>query len=200
MTSYTDNEREAFAVSTGPFEYPEVGVRDSVVSSELGTEANPIVIGDDPAPLGSASTEGNMRGSPKPEGTQSNAIYPKNCSSPLDSAPKVIYEDCYDDTDQLSSDADTEVMTSPQFRAALVDESLPDPADECEAVATASICDSTSHDPEDLRIEELPTDHPQSDEKAPQTIDDSSLDLQGCDTLQTGRRENGAYASTGKLD
>jgi hypothetical protein len=69
-------------------DWPEVVVRDSIVAHELGTQANPIVIGDDLAPLGSAS----------------NSI--------------VIQVDegwCHDDPDQLGSDADTEVMATPQF-------------------------------------------------------------------------------------
>lgn len=56
MTSSTEDEHETFtSIPTWPCEWPEVVVRDSIVAPELGTQANPIVIGDDPAPLGSAS-------------------------------------------------------------------------------------------------------------------------------------------------
>jgi hypothetical protein len=61
------------------------------------------VIGDDLAPLGSASN------------------------------PIVIHVDedwCYDKTDQRSSDTDTEVMATPEFWEALIDESFSVQADE----------------------------------------------------------------------
>jgi hypothetical protein len=65
-----------------------VVVCDSIVAPELGTYANPIVIVDDLAPLGSASN------------------------------PIVIYVDegwCRDELDQLDSDADTVIMATPEF-------------------------------------------------------------------------------------
>lgn len=73
---------------TWPCEWPEVVVCDSMVAAELGTYANPIVIGDDLAPLGSASN------------------------------PIVIQVDggwCRDEPNQLGSDADTEIMATPEF-------------------------------------------------------------------------------------
>lgn len=42
------------SIPTEPCEWPEVVVRDSKSHPGLGTEANPIVIGDGSAPLGSA--------------------------------------------------------------------------------------------------------------------------------------------------
>ncbi|KAJ5664303.1 hypothetical protein N7507_005034 [Penicillium longicatenatum] len=152
MTSNADNERGVFAVSTGPFECPEVGVRDSTITFELGTEANPIVIGDDRAPLGSASnpivihvgenwcydkidqlsahadstralpsTEANWDDSIAAKGTQSNAIYTENDPCPFGLAPNpVIHEDWYYETDQLSSDANTEVMTANSWRSSAI--------------------------------------------------------------------------------
>ena len=83
----------------------------------LGTQANPIVIGDSLAPLGSASN------------------------------PVVIYinEDwCYDKTDRCDSDADTEVMAIPEFWDALIDESFSIPADERGTVSASSVGALTS--------------------------------------------------------
>jgi arginase family enzyme len=61
-------------------------VRNSIVSPELGTQANPIVIGDDPASLGAVSN------------------------------PIMIYVNegwCYDETGQLVFDAHTDIMATP---------------------------------------------------------------------------------------
>jgi hypothetical protein len=43
------------SIPTRPCEWPEVVVCDSIVYPKLGTQANPTVIGDNLAPLGSAS-------------------------------------------------------------------------------------------------------------------------------------------------
>lgn len=83
-------------------------------------------------------------------------------------------------------------MTIPKFWAALIDRSFPDSANECEAIASASIRDSTSHDPEDLRIGELPTKNSHLD-KTSETPDDPSLELQHCAIVRTGRRENSKF-------
>ncbi|KAJ5664299.1 hypothetical protein N7507_005030 [Penicillium longicatenatum] len=65
-------------------------------------------------------------------------------SSPsLGSNPTVIYEG------GLSSDADIEYMTTPEFWAA-INQSFPNPTDESKAIASASIRDSTTPDPKDL--------------------------------------------------
>lgn len=48
MRSFTEKEQETC-------DGPEVVVRHSIVAPKLGTQANPIVIGDNPAPLGSVS-------------------------------------------------------------------------------------------------------------------------------------------------
>jgi DUF1365 family protein len=61
-------------------------VRNSIVSPELGTHANPIVIGDDPASLGAVFN------------------------------PIMIYVNegwCYDETGQLVFDAHTDIMATP---------------------------------------------------------------------------------------
>jgi hypothetical protein len=105
-----------------------VVVYDSIVAPNLGTQAYPIVISDDPAPLGSASN------------------------------PIVIHVDedwCRDKIDQLGSDADTEIMATPEFWDAWTRESLTAPPVEGEAVASfpihavsrSSVCEN----PEDFR-------------------------------------------------
>jgi hypothetical protein len=71
-----------------PCEWPEVVVCDALSRPELGTQANPILITDDSAPLGSASN------------------------------PILIQVDegwCRDDSDQRGSDANTVIMTTPEF-------------------------------------------------------------------------------------
>ncbi|GKZ26482.1 hypothetical protein AbraIFM66951_003624 [Aspergillus brasiliensis] len=120
MTSYTDREHKAYAVldllNT---------LNGSVISSDLGTEANPIVIGDDLAPLGSAFnpiaihvdenwcyneiyrltsyTDPTHALSIATEGTRFNTIYTADgsSSSGSGSSPAVIHKDW------LGSDADT---------------------------------------------------------------------------------------------
>jgi hypothetical protein len=81
MSSFTEKAHETC-------EWPEVVVCDSLARPELGTQANPILIADDLAPLGSASN------------------------------PIVIQVDegwYHDDSDQRGSDADTVIMASPEF-------------------------------------------------------------------------------------
>ncbi|KAJ5198770.1 uncharacterized protein N7498_007887 [Penicillium cinerascens] len=63
-------------------------VREVLDLPEPGTESNPIVVEDDPAPLGSASN------------------------------PIVIYDDeewCHDEAEQLGSGDDTDIMSTPEF-------------------------------------------------------------------------------------
>jgi hypothetical protein len=87
------------------------------------------VIRDDPTPLGSASN------------------------------PIVIQvdEDCgYDEAEQLGSDADIEIMATPEFWEKLIDESFPVPADERADVNPISVLSPTTQlaceDPGELRI------------------------------------------------
>ena len=124
-------------------------------------------------------TEADWHDSIATEGTQSNTIFTENDSPLFGSAPNpiVIYEDWYHKIDKISSDTDTEIMTIPEFWDALTDKIFPDSVDESEAVASALIYNLTSYDPEDLRIGELPTNNPYSNEKTPETSDDPSLEL-----------------------
>lgn len=76
------------AIPSEPWEWPKVVVRDSKSHPELGMEANPIVIGDESAPLGSAFN------------------------------PIVIDVDegwCHGEAGRPDSDADTKIMTTPEF-------------------------------------------------------------------------------------
>lgn len=77
-------------------------IREFIDSPESGTEANPIVIRDDPAPLDSASNHIVIH----------------------------VDEDCgYDETEQPGSVADTEIMPTPEFRENSIDGSFLVPAD-----------------------------------------------------------------------
>lgn len=87
-------------------------VRDSIGFPELGSHANPVVIGDGLAPFGSASSF------------------------------IVIHLDddlCYDKVDRCGSQADTELMATPEFWEALIDESFSVPADKCGAVCSSFV-------------------------------------------------------------
>ncbi|KAJ5374509.1 hypothetical protein N7517_006515 [Penicillium concentricum] len=127
MTSFKEKAHELLAsIPTGPCEWPKVVVCDSIVSSKLGMQANPIGFGDDLALLSSASN------------------------------PTVIHVDegwCRDETNQLSSDADTEIMAIPEFWA-LTGGNFTVPVYKGEAVPTRSpVCE----DREDLRSFEQST-------------------------------------------
>ncbi|EKV04138.1 hypothetical protein PDIP_88570 [Penicillium digitatum Pd1] len=140
-------------------DWPILVIYELIDSSELGTEANPIVIGDDPAPFGSASN------------------------------PIVIHvdEDCgHDEAEQLGSDADTEIMATPEFWEKLIDESLPAPADERADVNSVSVLPPTTQlaceDLEEPRIVEQ--NCPRLDDKAikdraPKVMEDHSVALYG---------------------
>ena len=85
-----------------PWDFAEISVREFLEVAELGTESNPILIRDDSAPLGSASN------------------------------PIVIHIDdnwCHNDTDQLGSGDDTDIMGTPEFWAAT--QEIPNDADKC---------------------------------------------------------------------
>ncbi|GFF95341.1 hypothetical protein IFM47457_10307 [Aspergillus lentulus] len=89
---------------------PEAVVRHSIVAPKLGTQANPIVIGDNP--LGSVSN------------------------------PFVIHVDeswCSHETDQLGSDADTWILTTPELRGTLTGENVAVLVDEGAPVDSSSI-------------------------------------------------------------
>ncbi|OQD78027.1 hypothetical protein PENANT_c097G09795 [Penicillium antarcticum] len=144
MSSFTNNVHEAIvSIPDERSDWPTLVIHELIDAPESGTEANPIVIGDDPAPLGSASN------------------------------PIVIYvdEDCgYDEAEQLGSDADTEVMATPEFWEKLIDENFPAPADE------RADC------PEEPRI--LEQNCPRLDDKAtkdraPKVMEDHSVVLYG---------------------
>ncbi|CAG8206107.1 unnamed protein product, partial [Penicillium nalgiovense] len=142
-----------------PSDWPPLAKRELIDSPESGTEANPIVIGDDPAPLGSASN------------------------------PIVIHvdEDCgYNEAEQLGSDADTEIMATPEFWEKLIDESFPAPADERADINSVSVLSPTTQlayeDPGELGI--LKQNCPRLDDKAtkdraPKVMEDYSVALYG---------------------
>lgn len=142
ITNFANLYYEA-SVPTEPWEWPEVVVRDPKSHTELGIQANPIVIGDEPAPLGSASN------------------------------PIVINVDegwCHSEAGQPDSDADTEIMTTPEFWEKLIEESYPDPANGGADVDPTSVPAGTRPPPcDDLDIQvldKLVTECAQSDERA----------------------------------
>ncbi|KAJ5277590.1 hypothetical protein N7534_003659 [Penicillium rubens] len=158
MSSFTNNAREAFvSIPDERSDWPTLVIHELTDSSELGTEANPIVIGDDPAPLGSASN------------------------------PIVIHvdEDCgYDEAEQLGSDADTEIMATPEFWEILIDESFPAPAEERADVNSVSALSPTTQlaceDPEEPRILEQNCpglDDKATKDRAPKVMEDHSVAL-----------------------
>ncbi|QQK39487.1 hypothetical protein Pdw03_2341 [Penicillium digitatum] len=160
ISSFTNNAREAFAlIADEPSDWPTLVIHELIDSPEPGTEANPIVIGDNPAPLGSASN------------------------------PIVIHvdEDCgYDEAEQPGSDADTEIIAPPEFWEKLIDESFPVPADERTDVNPVFIPSPTTQlafeDPEEPRI--LEQNCPRLDDKAtknrsPKAMEDHSVALCG---------------------
>jgi hypothetical protein len=120
-----------------------VVVRDSKSHPELGTRANPIVIGDEPAPLGSASN------------------------------PIVINVDegwCPSEAGQPDSDANTDIMTTPEFWENLIEESYPNPANGGADVDLTSVPARTRpppcDDPDLQVIDKLVTECAQLDERA----------------------------------
>lgn len=122
---------------------------------ELGTEANPIVIRDGPAPLGSASN------------------------------PIVIHVDedwCHGETGQLLSDGDTEIITTPEFWQNLIDESFPGPEKEGADIDLVSVPAPTTPpacgDPELQVIEQSISDCAQMNDKALK-MTESTFDVAG---------------------
>ncbi|KAJ5489166.1 hypothetical protein N7539_004056 [Penicillium diatomitis] len=145
MTSFTEKAHETF-----------------------GTQANPILIGDDLAPLGSASN------------------------------PIVIHvnEGWYgDEPDRLGSDADTEIIATPEFWETLIGRNLAAPVDEGEAVDSSSVRAPTRslvcEDPEDLRSFEQSTPNCfHFDDKALKVAEISFDASQVCSGPGAARSEN----------
>jgi hypothetical protein len=131
------------AIPSEPWEWPEVVVRDTKSHPGLGTEASPIVIGDESVPLGSAFN------------------------------PIVIDVDedwCHGEAGQRDSDADTEIMTTPEFWENLIEESYPNPASGGADIEPTSIPartrPRTCHDPGLQYFSKLVSDCAQLDERA----------------------------------
>jgi hypothetical protein len=145
-----------------------VVVRESIVAPKLGTQAYPIVIGDDPAPSGSASN------------------------------PIVIHVDegwCRDETDQLGSDANTEIMATPEFWGTLTGENLTVPVNEEADFSFVSTRLPVWEDPEGLQPFEQSTPNCcQSDHKAYSC--DASRE---CPRVRTARRDSVASDHGGTL-
>lgn len=121
-------------------------VYDSIVTLGLGTYANPIVIGDDLTPLGSASN---------PIIIQVNESW------------------CQDKPDQRSSDADTEIIATPEFWGTLATRHLAVPVKDDIALDSSSVSVLTRslvcEDPEDSQPFERPTPNDSQSEKELQT-------------------------------
>jgi hypothetical protein len=104
-----------------------------------------------------------------------------------------VDEDCgYDEAEQLGSDADTEIMATPEFWEKLIDESFPAPEDERADVNPVSVLSPTTQlaceDPQEPRI--LKQNCPRLDDKAtkdgaPKVMEDHSVALYG-QTSQAG--------------
>jgi hypothetical protein len=153
-----------------------VVVRDSIVAAELGTQVNPIVIGDDPAPLGSASN------------------------------PIVIHVDegwCRDETDQLSSDADTEIMATPEFWGTLTGVDFAVPVKDDVAIDSSvrvPIRSLVCEDPEGLHPFEQSTPNGfQSDHKALKVTENPFDASRECPRFGAVRRESVASDHGGRL-
>jgi hypothetical protein len=154
-----------------------VVVRDSIVAPELGIYANPIVIGDDLAPLGSASN------------------------------PIVIHVDegwYRDEPDQLGSNADTVTMATPEFWGTLTGGNFALPADEATAVDSSSVCALTrslvGEDLEDPHpFEQSNPDCFHFDDKALKATEDSFDASQNYLGLETARSEDVVNGDPGTL-
>lgn len=152
---------------TWPCEWPEVVVCDSMVAPELGTDANPIVIGDDLAPLGSASN------------------------------PIVIQVDegwCRDEPTQLGSDADTEIMATPEFWGTLTGANVAVPVKDDAAIDSSvrvPIRPLVCEDPEGPQPFEQSTPNCfQSEYKALKVTENSFDASRECPRFGAARRES----------
>ena len=134
------------------------------------------MIGDDPAPLGSASN------------------------------PIVIHvdEDCgYNEAEQLGSDADTEIMATPEFWEKLIDESFPVPADEGSAVSLTSVLTPTKllgcEDPEEPQmLRQSSANHLHLDDKGPKMAGDT-FHVGDCPSHENTPSQNGAKGESGEF-
>lgn len=150
-------------------------VRDSKSHPELGTGANPIVIGDESAPLGSAFR------------------------------PIVIDVDegwCHGEVGQPDSDADTEIMTTPEFWENLIDESYPDPANGGADVDPPSVPartrPPTCDDPELQVLDDLVSECAQLDKSA-RTLAESILGLgENCPSREIATYRHSATCKRGR--
>ncbi|GLI74854.1 hypothetical protein PoHVEF18_003102 [Penicillium ochrochloron] len=138
-----------------------------MVAPGLGTYANPIVIGDDLAPLGSASN------------------------------PFVIQVDegwCQDEPDQRGSDADTEIMATPEFWETLATGHLAVPVKDDVALDSSSVSVPTRslvcEDPEDSQPFERSTSNASQSEKELISTKQSFDAPRECPGFGAARREN----------
>ena len=148
-------------------------VRDSKSHHEPGTAANPILIEDDP--LGSAPN------------------------------PIVINVDegsCHSETGQPDSDADTEIMTAPEFWDNLIEESYPNPANGGADVDPISLPARTGPPPcddADLRVvDKLLPGFAQLDERA-RSLAESVLGVgENCPSREIATCGHSATCTRGK--
>ncbi|GIK06063.1 hypothetical protein Aspvir_010181 [Aspergillus viridinutans] len=138
-----------------------------MVVPELGTYANPIVIGDDLAPLGSASN------------------------------PIVIQVDegwCREEPDQLGSDADTEIMATPEFWETLTGANFAIPVKDDAAIDSAvsvPIGSLVREDPEALQpFKQSTLNGFQSDDKALKVMENSLDSSRESPRFRAVRRES----------
>jgi hypothetical protein len=141
--------------------------------TELGTQSNPIFVDDDLAPLGSAIN------------------------------PIVIYEDWYhDETDLLDYDADTEIMTTPEFWENLINRAFPASAsDGASASVSAPVGSEVCQNPVDIHRGQSFPKCLHTDGKVPEmTLPPDSQSLPSCVTLAAISNENITHASIGQFD
>jgi hypothetical protein len=138
-----------------------VVVRDSIVAPELGTQTNPMIVGDDPALLSSASNP--------------IVIYINECC-------------CRDETDQFYSDADTEIMATLEFSGTWTDGNLAAPGNKGAAIDSSSVLTrSLCEDPESLQLFEQLTSHCLQSAQKSLKVTEHSFD--GCLRFGISRRE-----------
>lgn len=107
-----DNIRSFKEKAHETYKQPEVVIYDSLARPESGTQANPILIADDLAPLGLAS-------------------------NPI--VIQVNEGQCRDNSDQRSSDADTVIIATPDFWEALTGRNFADPVKDNASIDSSSI-------------------------------------------------------------
>lgn len=109
-----------------------------------------------------------------------------------------------DETDQLGSDADTEIMATPEFWGTLIGETFAVPVDEGAAVDSSSVRARTRSlgcgDPEGLQPFEQSTPNCfHLDDKALKVTEDLFDESQNCAGLEAARSENVANDHAGTL-